>query len=320
MVKKVYKSLSKQYPYERGYCICGKLTTRKVGDKYIHKDCEMKNIDSKFSDEEIQKLELLNNSNLTSQELKVLLSAKKPVESSGAPYSFKGKYVKFGVIGDTHIGHNCYDPKLMKYAADTFNKEKVDFVIHAGDICEGHYENKRQGSIFELSHIGGDAQVEYAVKELSQIKRPILGITGNHETNTFFHMSGFDIGKQMELRLPNFKYLGMSRGIIELPYGKKIEVLHPDGGSSYAISYKSQKIVESLEGGSKPDMLFIGHFHKMEYIFYRNIHTFQTGTLESQTPFMRGKNLSAHKGFWIVEAKVTPKGIGEIHPRFIPAY
>ena len=78
-------------------------------------------------------------------------------------------------------------------------------------------------------------------------------------------------------------------------------MLHPDGGSSYAISYKSQKIVESLEGGVKPEVLHIGHFHKAEYLFYRNIHVFQNGCLQSQSKFMKGKHLSAHRGFWIIE-------------------
>jgi len=205
--------------------------------------------------------------------------------------------------------------------AKTFNSmNDLEFVIFCGDACEGHYESKRQGSIFELDCIGGDAQVEKVVKEFGQIKKPIYGITGNHETNTFYKMSGFDIGNQLKEKLKNWNYLGQGRGTINLPHKNKIEVLHPDGGSSYAISYKSQKIVESLEGGTKPSLLLIGHFHKAEYLFYRNVHVIQTGCIESQTDFMRNNHLSAHKGFWVVELEVGKNGISKIVPQFYPAY
>lgn len=316
---KIYKSLNKGYPYERGYCGCGKLTTSKKNDVFICKDCLMA-LEDKLPSEQQQILKELGSTKLTPEEVRSILKAKKVNVTSGKPYEARGNHVRFGVFGDSHIGHKCYDERLGDYAAKVFNKEKVDFVIHTGDICEGHYESKREGSVFELSHVGGDAQVKYAVEQLSKIKRPLLFITGNHETNTFFKMSGFDIGNQIAEKLPGSQYLGQGSGRVELPNGQFIEVMHPDGGSSYAISYKSQKIVESLEGGTKPAILLIGHFHKAEYLFYRNIHVFQTGTLCGQTPFMRGKNLAAHKGFWIVDAEVTKDGISSLAPKYYPAY
>jgi len=276
-------------------------------------------LEEKISKEDEECFELIKNSKLTKEELKSLLRGEK-ISTSGAPYSFKGTKIKFGVLSDSHIGNKFFDSKLMSYAAKTFNDEKVDFVIFGGDACEGHYESKRQGSIFELEHIGGDAQVMRAVKEFSKIKRPIYAITGNHETNTFFKMSGFDIGKMIAEQVKNWNYLGQGRGIIALPYGNKIEVVHPDGGSSYAISYRSQKIAESLEGGTKPGILLISHFHKAEYLFYRNIHIIQTGCIEGQTEFMRNRHLSAHKGFWLVEAEVGKHGVSKFKPTFYPAY
>lgn len=316
---KVYKSLSKNYPYKRGYCKCGTLTTHCIDGTFVCKECEI-SLEDKLTPEEQEIICSLKGTKLTPAEIKNLLKTKKEHSTSGRPYEYRGKTITFGVFGDSHIGHNCYDPRLMKYAAKTFNERKVDFVIHTGDICEGHYENKRQGSVFELTEIGGDAQVKRAVEELSQIKRPIYFITGNHETNTFFKLAGFDIGQQIQERLPNSHYLGQGTGKIILSNGQHIEVVHPDGGSSYAISYRSQKIAESLEGGTKPAILLLGHYHKAEYLFYRNIHILQTGTLQSQTPFMRGKHLSAHKGFYIVKAEIGKAGVSSFVPEFIPAY
>jgi len=79
-----------------------------------------------------------------------------------------------------------------------------------------------------------------------------------------------------------------------------LRLWHPGGGTAYAISYHPQKWAESLSGGEKPHICGIGHYHKAEQLFYRNIHIFQTGTFEEQTPFMRRKKLAAMLGGWIL--------------------
>jgi hypothetical protein len=86
-------------------------------------------------------------------------------------------------------------------------------------------------------------------------------------------------------------------------------------------SYKPQKIVESFEGGTKPEILHINHYHKMSQMFYRNVHIFQDGTFQSQTPFMMEKGLAAHKGSWLVMYHPDEKGgIVNIETKFIPFY
>ena len=66
-------------------------------------------------------------------------------------------------------------------------------------------------------------------------------------------------------------------------------------------SYKSQKYIESLSGGAKPNILLSGHDHKIFYMFYRNIHSYNCGTTKAQDPFMKSMNLSAHLGGWILD-------------------
>jgi predicted phosphodiesterase len=306
----------------RGYCnICHKRTTHKNNDgEFCCIYCEYKMLEDKLTSSDAYLLKIAKASNLEPEELKIVLQGTKVLKSTGRPYSVKGKTITFGVFGDSHIGHQSFDGRLMDFAIDVFNKRKVDFVVHTGDVCEGHYENKRQGSVLELTHIGGDAQVKEAVRYLSRLQRPLYFVTGNHETNTFYKMGGFDIGLQLKEKLPGSRYLGIQHGIINLNDGKKIQIIHPDGGTAYALSYKSQKIAESLEGGTKPDILLIGHFHKAEYLFYRNIHILQTATLQSQTPFMKNNHISAHKGFYIVTATIGKAGVSKIIPEFFPAY
>lgn len=306
----------------RGYCECGRRTSHKNNDKWLCLECEM-GLEEKLTNKDKNILDIVKRSDVTLQELKFITNNLKDNKIHvHKDILIDKKIVKYGVISDTHIGSIYYDEKLMSQAAFEFNKRNVDFVIHGGDLCEGHYELLRQGSIFELNCIGGDNQLNKAVNELKKINSniPIYLITGNHEYNTFYRNSGFDIGEQLELRLKNVKYLGNAEGIINLPFKNKIQIMHPDGGSSYAISYRSQKIADSLEGGFKPNILHIGHYHKSEYIFYRNIHIIQNGCLQKQTKFMKGKHLSAHRGFWVITAEVTKKGITKIIPEFFPMY
>jgi hypothetical protein len=82
-----------------------------------------------------------------------------------------------------------------------------------------------------------------------------------------------------------------------------------------------QKMIESMSGGEKPNILAVGHYHKAEYIFYRNVHTFQTGCTLAQTPWMKGKGIAAHIGGWIVEVHVDDEGtITRLKQEYIPFY
>jgi hypothetical protein len=83
--------------------------------------------------------------------------------------------------------------------------------------------------------------------------------------------------------------------------------MHPGGGSAYALSYAPQKIVEGFDGGAKPAVLLIGHYHKASYQMTRNVHVVQTGCFQDQSLFMRQKKLAAHVGGWICRAHIDPR-------------
>ena len=117
------------------------------------------------------------------------------------------------------------------------------------------------------------------------------------------------------------KYLGRDCAVIKLTPNCTLELRHPWDGTAYALSYKPQKMIEAMESDSKPNILAIGHYHKAEYLFYRNIHCIQTGCFQSQTPFTRGKGIAINLGGWIVSIRVGTDGtIQSISPTFIPFY
>ena len=65
----------------------------------------------------------------------------------------------------------------------------------------------------------------------------------------------------------------------------------------------------SYQGGEKPNVLLIGHYHKFEYGYPREVHTVQAGCTEDQSPFMRKKKIAAHVGGCTIEFDQDDKGI-----------
>jgi hypothetical protein len=117
------------------------------------------------------------------------------------------------------------------------------------------------------------------------------------------------------------KYLGQANAVVELTPNCKMELNHPLDGTAYALSYSIQKYIESYTGGEKPNILLNGHHHKAMYVFYRNVHGFECGTCEDQTPWMKGKRLAAHMGAWIIQVHVNSEGtINKCAGEFLPLY
>jgi hypothetical protein len=92
--------------------------------------------------------------------------------------------------------------------------------------------------------------------------------------------------------------------------GKSIvRIIHGGGGTAYSMGYTSQKYAESLQGGEKPSVAIMGHFHKYDWCYPREIHMIQPGCVQDQTPFMRKKKIQAMVGGCIVELKQDSHGV-----------
>jgi hypothetical protein len=56
-----------------------------------------------------------------------------------------------------------------------------------------------------------------------------------------------------------------------------MELLHPDGGQAYALSYKAQRYINNLNPQDVPDIMVWGHYHTTYYMHYRNVNFIQAG-------------------------------------------
>lgn len=255
------------------------------------------------------------------QELRAIAHGGRLIPGAGQVpiVDFTGKHVKFGCLTDLHIGHKRFSAQRLEQAFTEFKNEHVDFIAIAGDVTEGM--SHRPGQIYELDHIGYDAQKEEATRLLSQwTETPIYMIDGNHD-RWYIKSNGAIIVKDIAAGLDNANWIGHDEGDISLAGKATIKLWHGEDGSSYALSYRLQKILESLSGGEKPNILIAGHVHKMVYIFERNVHAVSVGCLQAQTSWMRGKRIAAHVGFTVCDAWVSVhRGISKFSPVFYPFY
>jgi len=263
---------------------------------------------------------LVRQKNLTAAELAAVIDrVQHPAPTAQrVRHHWGSRRVKIGLCGDLHVGSNYQDQAALDDLFKRFKAASVDAVYMTGDITEGY--NMRPGHSYECNLHGADAQVDGVVAQLPYIKKPIFFILGDHD-HSHFKSSGHDIGKQIVAKRGDTSYLGFFNAKIDLGTKVLLELSHPGSGTAYAISYKGQKMVESMEAGSKPNILAIGHYHKIEQLFYRNVHLFQTGTLQSQSGWMRRMNISAHKGGWILDIHSHPsRGVTKIVSELIPYY
>jgi len=231
----------------------------------------------------------------------------------------KGVKHKFGLVSDSHFGSLFADYALLKYAYDVFEAEGVDKVFNVGDLVDGI--RMYRGHEFELSHHGADAQVNLVI-DTYPYKSSIetLFITGNHDRSHYKH-GGIDVGNWIADKREDMIYLGYQEANIELGEGKckaTVRLTHQEDGTAYAISYKPQQYINALPPGTKPDILLMGHYHKAEFLPYRGILSYQAGTTQHQTPFMRGRKIPAIMGFWILEVTVAPDRIVKVKQEFYP--
>jgi len=230
--------------------------------------------------------------------------------------------IKFLAMGDTHFGSMYERLDIFKAALKFAEVEKITDILHAGDVLDGHKIYK--GQEFELHKHGWDRQSKWFAQQVpvnSKVK--VHFITGNHDAS-FKREAGIEPGEGLIALRPDWHYLGSEIADItfKTPKGSKYKValIHPGGGSSYALSYRSQKIVDQWSGGTKPNMLLIGHYHKAEFIpSYRNVAILQVGCGQAQTPFMARQALAAHVGFWSISIAPGDK-YNRIKAEFIAVY
>jgi hypothetical protein len=233
----------------------------------------------------------------------------------------------FGFITDNHKCNKHHRQDVETAAYEAFAKEGVTDVINAGNWIDGEARFNKN----ELEVFGMDKQIDCWI-DTTPVHKGITThfISGDDHEGWYAQRECINIGEYAAMRAEksgrkDLHYLGHVEADVELKCGKGsaiMRVMHPGGGSAYAFSYTSQKLVESFQGGEKPAVLLIGHYHKWDNCYPREVHVISGGCCEDQTMFMRKKKLAAHVGFVIVGLKQdsTDGHVTRVRAEWIPFY
>lgn len=238
-------------------------------------------------------------------------------------------FYRFGVVSDNHLCSKYARMDVLGAIYKVFKEEGIDTVYNCGNWVDGEASFNKN----DLLVHGMDNQLRYMLANYPKVDGiKTYYVSGDDHEGWWTQREGIDTGRYLMMMSqtdPEFKrddliYLGHMEADIILKSKKgetKIRVIHAGGGSSYAVSYAPQKIVESYQSGEKPHVLLIGHYHKASYNYVRGVHVVQAGTTEDQTPFMRKKKLAAHLGGWIIEFSTDDVGaITRFKQEFLPFY
>lgn len=220
----------------------------------------------------------------------------------------------FGFTTDNHLCNRHSRLDVLNAAYDHFEREGISIVYNAGNWVDGEARfNKTE----LVTAPGMDHQLDYLIDNWP-VREGIEThyIAGDDHEGWYQQREGIEVGRYLQLRSEqagryDLKYLGYGEADVRLSFGlgsSVMRVVHPGGGSAYAISYTDQKRVESYQGGEKPQIELVGHYHKFNYGYPREVHTLQGGCTVDQSMFMRKKRLQAHVGYSVIKIKQDETG------------
>ena len=213
------------------------------------------------------------------------------------------EHLKLLLISDTHLASKYDRLDILRYLYDKAEKEKVNYILHAGDVTDGL---KRQEQLHELKEISYTGQRDYVIENYPESEIPTYMIAGNHDL-WWIKQCGADIVQDICNNREDLHYLGSD--CEDLKIGRlKIRMFHGKGGSAYAKSYKLQKYLDSIPQEELPHILQTGHIHQAFYMKQGKTHCFQTSCLQDLTPYCRSQGFNNDKSVWWVDVYMNSKG------------
>ena len=231
-----------------------------------------------------------------------------------------------GFVADTHLGSKYERLDVLNALYDRFEQYGIETVYHGGNWIDGEFRFNKH----DIYVNGFEGQVRNFVEKYPQRKGMKTHIiSGDDHEGWYVQREHIDVGKTMVDRAVaagrhDLIDLGYMEYDVEYkqPGGKSIiRVIHAGKGSAYAISYTSQKYAEMLQGGEKPSVVLVGHFHKFDWSYPREVHIIQGGCTQDQTPYLRKSKIQAMVGGCVLWVKQNDIGIfTTVKVEWIPFY
>lgn len=232
----------------------------------------------------------------------------------------------FGLVSDTHLGSKHERLDVLAELYNIFAGEGVKHVFHAGNWVEGESRLNRH----DIRIYGLEAQLNYFVENYpAKDGIRTYYVAGDDHEGWWQQREVINIGQTLEDKAraagrADLEYLGYVEADVELRARKGsavLRVMHGGGGSAYAYSYTAQKVVESFQGGEKPQVLALGHYHKFDFCYPRGVCVVQPGCTQDQSVFLRKRKIEAMVGGCLAWIKQRPDGsLQRFRAEWLPFY
>lgn len=216
------------------------------------------------------------------------------------------QHMRLGILSDTHGGSKFEQLSALRAFYAYADKCKVDAFIHAGDMTQGS-DRMHLGMELEVHAHGSDAQVDYVSRVYPHSKRAkTYAIGGNHD-DSFLKDGGVNVVRRICAQRDDLEYIGQDAAYLQLGPLRSY-VIHPDGGGSYAKSYKAQKIAESLPIDQQVRLLLLGHYHVYGSFRQKDTHALMLPCFQAQYAWLARKALHPDIGGLIVDVYLDDDG------------
>lgn len=259
--------------------------------------------------------------NEATREVKLLQEAKVSFEALELKSRYYRDKIKFGVIGNTNIGSKFQQPRLLAEAINIAEKEKVDFMIHTGNLVAGKRPKNRQEDLFLLTK---EEQRDWVINYYPKSKKFKTYIISGKQDATFRAEKGFNIIRAICEAREDLFYRGDWSCRLHVKKAN-ILIIHRQKGQKnpYARSYEPQKMARAVMskyahtlrmcGESKwPDLMILGRWGVADYIprnQKRKMLILSVPALSYQTLSSTEEDeLAPDIGLWIVEIMFDKEG------------
>ena len=210
------------------------------------------------------------------------------------------QWCSLGIWADPHFGHMAQQPTVMRKLYDKFRAVGVDAVMCAGDLLEGTYPSRPEHEMEIFAH-GLDAQMAVAKAAMEGLDFVPTYLIGSNHPFTFMKHGGVNASRRAENDIPGVKYVGDIVGDVWLRSWLRVRMWHPDGGGTPDDPFKTaRKYIKSLPVDNRPNILIVGHYHKLGYECIDGIHCFMAGCCVGRTHFATANNLRYELGGWTI--------------------
>ena len=233
-----------------------------------------------------------------------------PVERASAKLDIKvkpGGKVRIALVSDTHFGSKFQQITALRDFYKYADAQGVQAFLHGGDMLEGIHQAHRDAAYEQYAH-GVDAQVKACVNGYPHsVNGPTYFVDGNHDSWAFENV-GVTTGTMLADKRDDFRYLGYHSAFVEIGQVRILIQHGSRGGSSYAKSYKIQKLVEGLSDTerSATDLALFGHWHNDAYIGrYMGVFSYMLSCFKGQDRFLRSLGKNPTIGGMVLELEFT---------------